>query len=159
MIMNCLQAARRLAIRLTGSAATLLAAALLAPLAVAQPAAPASVPASAPASAAAPAPGDQVILDMREAFARGARANLSALLPQARGHALEAWAAYWELKARLEDASAQEVNDFFTRYAGTYQEDRLRNDWLLLAGLRRDWAGFDAEYPRFRMRDDPQVYC
>ena len=148
MIMNCFPPA-------------LLAVALLASPAMAQPAAPAAAPAASMA-ASAPAPSaaaDQVILTMREAFAKGDRATLTALLPQAQGHALEPWAAYWELKARLEDASAQEVGNFFTRYAGTYQEDRLRNDWLLLAGQRRDWAAFDAEYPRFRMRDDPQVTC
>ena len=105
------------------------------------------------------APSDSTILDMREALRRGDRARLAALLPLARGHALEPWAAYWELKNRLEDASPQEVSDFLARYAGTYQEDRLRNDWLLLAGKRRDWAAFAAEYPRFRMRDDREVRC
>jgi soluble lytic murein transglycosylase len=112
-----------------------------------------------PPVAAQATPGDSVILDMRDAWRRGDRARLSALLPQARGHALEPWAAYWELQARLEDASADEVRAFFSRYAGTYQEDRLRNDWLLVLGKRRDWANFAAEYPRFRMRDDPQVRC
>ena len=104
-------------------------------------------------------PSDSVLLDMREAFRRGDKARLAALLPAARGHALEPWAAYWELKARLEDASAQDVQDFLTRYADTYQEDRLRNDWLLLSGKRRDWATFNAEYPRYRMRDDREVRC
>ena len=138
----------------------LLALALLAAPSLAQTAAaPASAPASAPALPAAPTAGDQVILNMREAFAKGDRAGLTALLAQAQGHPLEPWAAYWELKARLEEAGPQEVAGFFTRYAGTYQEDRLRNDWLLLAGQRRDWAAFEAEYPRFRMRDDPQVFC
>jgi soluble lytic murein transglycosylase len=61
------------------------------------------------------------------------------LLPAVRGHALEPWAAYWELRARLDTASLQEVQDFLGRYAGTYQEDRLRNDWLLQLGQRRDW--------------------
>ena len=112
-----------------------------------------------PPAAAQTTPGDSVILDMRDAWRRGDRARLTALLPQARGHALEPWAAYWELQARLEDASADEVRAFFSRYAGTYQEDRLRNDWLLVLGKRRDWANFAAEYPRFRMRDDPQVRC
>ena len=107
----------------------------------------------------ASATGDGVILDMREAFRRNDRARLAALLPQARGHSLEAWAAYWELKARLDDAPPQDVRDFLQRYAGTYQEDRLRNDWLLASGKRRDWASFSEEWPRFRMRDDPQVRC
>ena len=73
--------------------------------------------------------GDGVLLDMNQAFKRGDRKKLSQLLPQTRGHALEPWAGYWELKARLGEASAQEVQEFIARYSGTYQEDRLRNDW------------------------------
>jgi soluble lytic murein transglycosylase len=96
---------------------------------------------------------------MQEASRRGDQARLTALLPQVRGHTLEPWAAYWELKGRLDTVTATEVRDFFTRYASTYQEDRLRNDWLLQAGYRRDWATFTAEYPRLRMRDDPQLRC
>ncbi len=102
---------------------------------------------------------DDVLLQMKQAFQRGDKARLSALLPQARGHALEPWAAYWELKARLQEASAAEVQDFLARWAGSYQEDRLRNDWLLLLGQRRDWDGFAALHPAYRMGDDPQVGC
>ena len=102
---------------------------------------------------------DDVLIQMKQAFQRGDKARLSALLPQARGHALEPWAAYWELKARLQEASPTEVQDFFARYAGTYQEDRLRNDWLLLTGQRRDWDNFSAAIAGFRMGDDAQVRC
>jgi soluble lytic murein transglycosylase len=102
---------------------------------------------------------DDVLIQMKQAFQRGDKARLSALLPQARGHALEPWAAYWELKARLSEASPSEVQDFFARYAGTYQEDRLRNDWLLLTGQRRDWDNFSAAIAGFRMGDDAQVRC
>ena len=107
----------------------------------------------------ATAAGDSLMLEMNKAFRRGDKGRLTQLLAQARGHALEPWAAYWELKARLDEASPQEVQAFLTRYAGTYQEDRLRNDWLLLLGQRRDWAGFSAEYPNFRMNDDREVRC
>jgi len=102
---------------------------------------------------------DSTILEMAQAFQKGNKARLTQLLPQARGHMLEPWAAYWELNARLDTATPQEVQDFFSRYAGTYQEDRLRNDWLLLLGQRRDWTTFEAEHRRFRMNDDPQVRC
>lgn len=102
---------------------------------------------------------DDVIVQMKQAFQRGDKTRLTALLPQARGHTLEAWAAYWELKARLQEASVAEVQDFLSRYAGTYQEDRLRNDWLLLTGQRRDWDGFAAFHASFRMNDDAQVAC
>ena len=103
--------------------------------------------------------GDEVILEMSQAARRGDRQRLAQLLPQARGHVLEPWAAYWELRQRLDTAAPQELQDFFTRHAGTYQEDRLRNDWLLLLGQRRDWSAFAAEYSKFRMNDDPQVRC
>ncbi len=103
--------------------------------------------------------GDELILEMGQAFKRGDKARLTALLPQARGHALEPQAAYWELKARLEEASAQDVQDMLARYPGTYHEDRLRNDWLLQLGKRRDYASFAAEVPKYRMQDDKEVRC
>ncbi len=103
--------------------------------------------------------GDNLILEMQQAFRRGDKNRLSQLLPQARGHALEPWAAYWELKARLPEASDAEVQSFIARYAGSYQEDRLRNDWLLLLGQRRDWTNFAAEHPSYRMGDDKEVRC
>lgn len=112
-----------------------------------------------PVSIAQTSPSDSLIVEMNQAFKRGDRKKLSALLPQAKGHALEPYAAYWELKARLDEASTREVQDFFTRYPGTYQEDRLRNDWLQLLGQRRDWAAFAAEYPNYRMNDDREVRC
>jgi soluble lytic murein transglycosylase len=102
---------------------------------------------------------DAVITDMAQAFKRGDRKRLSALLPQAKGHILEPWAAYWELKARLDEASHQEVRAFFNRYPATYQEDRLRNDWLLLLGQRRDWTTLSDEHPHYRMRDDRELRC
>ena len=114
---------------------------------------------AAPLTRSSNAAGDALILEMNKAFKRGDKSRLTQLLPQARGHTLEVWSAYWELKARLDEASPQEVQGFFSRYAGSYQEDRLRNDWLLLLGQRRDWVTFAAEYPNFRMNDDREVRC
>ncbi len=103
--------------------------------------------------------GDDLVLEMQQAFAQANRQKLTQLLPRVRGHVLEPWAAYWELRARLDTASTQEVQEFFSRYSGSYQEDRLRNDWLLLLGQRRDWTNFAAEHPRYRMNDDREVRC
>ena len=105
------------------------------------------------------AKGDEAALEMAEAFKKFDRKRLSALLPQLRGHVLEPWGTFWELRARLDEASPKEIRDTLERIAGTYQEDRLRNDWLLMLGQRRDWATFNAEYPRFRMNDDRTVRC
>ena len=103
--------------------------------------------------------GDAQVLDAYQAWKQGNRARLAQLLPQVQGHALEPWVAYWELRTRLDTAQPQELQDFFTKYPATYQEDRLRNDWLLLLGQRRDWTNFDAEYPKYRMNDDREVRC
>ena len=102
---------------------------------------------------------DDVLVDMSQAFRKGDRKKLAQLLPLARGHALEPWAAYWELRARLNEASADEVEAFMARYVGTYQEDRMRADWLQLLGQRRDWEGFAAQYPLYRMGDDRELRC
>ena len=103
--------------------------------------------------------GDDVILEMHQAFRKADKNRLSALLPQTRGHVLEPLAAYWEMRTRLDVAPASEIRSFLTSYAGSYYEDRLRTDWLLQLGKRRDWATFTAEYPRYRMRDDREVRC
>ena len=52
------------------------------------------------------------------------------------------WVDYWELNNRLDEAQQDELNAFYERWRGTYVEDRLRNDWLLELGRRRDWANF-----------------
>jgi soluble lytic murein transglycosylase len=103
--------------------------------------------------------GDEQILEMGQAFKKGDKTRLSSLLPQVRGHVLEPLAAYWEMRARLDSAPESEIRGFLSAYAGSYYEDRLRNDWLQQLGKRRDWATFTAEYPRYRMRDDREVRC
>ncbi|MCB2018190.1 MAG: lytic transglycosylase domain-containing protein, partial [Hydrogenophaga sp.] len=107
----------------------------------------------------AQAAADATLLEMREAFRRNQSAQLSILLPRVQGHLLEPIAVYWEMKSRLETASPREVRQAMARIAGSYWEDRLRNDWLLALGKQRDWSNFEAELPHFRMNDDRQVQC
>lgn len=117
------------------------------------------VPVHAQSGAPNKTQSDETILEMSRAYKQGNARRLTALLPQVRGHALEPWGAYWELRARLDTATPSEIQEFLTRYAGTYQEDRLRNDWLLMLGQNREWGTFTAEYPNFRMNDDRSVRC
>ncbi len=119
----------------------------------------ACLPVQAQPQGAGTSASDAVILDMREAFGKNQTQRLTELLPRAQHHVLAPWAAYWELRARLETATPDEISGFLTRFAGTYQEDRLRNDWLLLLGKRQEWGTFMAEYPNFRMNDDRSVQC
>ncbi len=104
---------------------------------------------------------DATVLDAREAFRKKDRNRLAAAraVALAANHPLAAWVDYWDLAARLPDASPTDLEDFYKRWPGTYVEDRLRNDWLLELGRRRDWTTFAADLPRFRMNDDREVAC
>ena len=102
---------------------------------------------------------DQAVLDMAQAFKLGDRKQLTQLLPQAKGSLLEPWAAYWELSIRLDQADKAEIESFLARYAGTYQEDRLRAEWLVQLGRNREWATFRAQLPLYRMADERSIQC
>jgi soluble lytic murein transglycosylase len=121
---------------------------------------PKAVAAKKAADAALPS-GDDAVLDAREALRRKDRARLAALRTAlvAERHPLALWADYWELGNRLNEVAVAEVDAFYARWPGTYVEDRLRNDWLLELGRRRDWPNFSRDYPRFRMNDDREVTC
>jgi soluble lytic murein transglycosylase len=105
--------------------------------------------------------GNDTVLEARDAFRKKNSSRLAAAraAAQADRHALLPWVEYWELTNRLASAQQDEINAFYTRWSGTYVEDRLRNDWLLELGRRRDWANFAIDYPRFRMNDDREVTC
>ncbi len=105
--------------------------------------------------------GDELVLQAREALRVKDRARLVSARDTtvAAAHPLASWTAYWELGNRLSTAQQSELDAFYARWPGTYVEDRLRNDWLLELGARRDWANFRAEFPRFRMNDDRDVTC
>ncbi len=119
------------------------------------------VAAAVPAASAQPAAGDDTVVQAREALRRKDRAALAAAVMavnQAR-HPLAPWVEYWELANRLSEAQQPELEAFYARWPGSYVEDRLRNDWLLELGRRRDWANLRTEAPRFRMNDDREVSC
>ena len=80
-----------------------------------KPAAPSPAATPDAAVAANGSDGDAVILDMAAAFKRGDGKRLTQLLPKARGHMLEPWAAYWELRTRLEQAPESEIREFLKR--------------------------------------------
>lgn len=100
-----------------------------------------------------------VLMDMRTAYYRNQRSALQDMLPTIKGHALEPLAAYWALKSRLEEATPADVGDFYKAWPGSYYEDRLRNDWMLLLGERKDWPALLEAHRHFRMNDDRDISC
>lgn len=116
----------------------------------------------APGTVAAPTPADtDVAVQAREAWVKRDRKRLAALAEAARsqGHPLAGWVDYFELNARLAEVRQPEMDAFYARYPGSYVEDRLRNDWLLELGRRRDWANFRRDHATYQMRDDREVAC
>jgi soluble lytic murein transglycosylase len=111
-----------------------------------------------PAAAQSP---EAVLQDAREAYRKKDRNRLATLRATAVGerHLLAPWVDYWDLNSRLSQVQADEVEAFYRRWPGSYVEDRLRNDWLLELGRRRDWLALALDYPRFRMNDDREVAC
>ena len=115
--------------------------------------------ATGPATAQ-PAPPDLAV-EARDALRKRDAPRLAQLRERAlsQQHPLAQWVDYWELGNRLAQAQQPELDAFYARWRGTYVEDRLRNDWLLELGKRRDWVNFAREFPRFRMNDDREVTC
>jgi soluble lytic murein transglycosylase len=114
-----------------------------------------------PVACSQPVPGDAQVLEAREALRKRDRNRLvsSRVGLQQAQHPLAVWAEYWELVARLNEVKADEIEAFYARWPGSYLEDRLRNDWLLELGRRRDFPAIARDYPRFRMNDDREVTC
>ncbi|MDI4632990.1 lytic transglycosylase domain-containing protein [Pelomonas sp. V22] len=113
---------------------------------------------TAPAFAA---PSPEPMNQAKQALDKRDRRQLAALSAQAQSeqYLLAPWIAYWDIGLRLAEVSPGEVEAFYTRWRGSYVEDRLRNDWLLELGRRRDWKNFVQDYPRFKMNDDREVSC
>ncbi len=119
----------------------------------------------------APAPGaralaadvraDGVILDARDALRRKDRSRLAAARSTAlaAAHPVAPWVDYWDASSRIGELQQADLDAFYARWPGSYVEDRLRNDWLLELGKRRDWRALAAEFPHFRMNDDREVSC
>ncbi|MDH0865464.1 lytic transglycosylase domain-containing protein [Mitsuaria sp. GD03876] len=108
-----------------------------------------------------PPPLPDLVTDAREAWRTRDRSRLAAMRQVAldQQHPLAPWFDYWDLNARLSEAQQPEVNAFYARWPGAYVEDRLRNDWLLELGRRRDWANFRRDLAAYKMQDDREVVC
>jgi soluble lytic murein transglycosylase len=148
-------------------AATLLSSALAAAQSAPQavPAAPAAAtPAAAPATLPqavtdAAREQDAIFLQLREAARQNDAAKAAELAARLPNYAIPSYVDYYRLKPRLKDATNEEVLDFLKRWEGSAIADRMRNDWLLELGRKRDWFNFDRELPLFVKNDDYQLKC
>ncbi|CAB1367366.1 lytic transglycosylase domain-containing protein [Denitratisoma oestradiolicum] len=108
--------------------------------------------------AALPREGDEGFLAAREAFRVGDGKRLAQAIENLRGHDLEPWAEYWNLKSRLEDSDDATVAAFLQRESGSYLAERLRGDWLRQLGKKRRWDSFVQAFPPL-VQVDQEIQC
>jgi len=102
---------------------------------------------------------DDAFLLLRDAVRQDDAAKADFYAARLNNYSIPSYVDYYRLKSHLKDASSVEIRDFLKRYEGSAIADRLRNDWLLELGRKRDWAAFDEQLPLFVLNDDTQVKC
>ena len=112
--------------------------------------------------------GDRMFIELREAAKRNDVARTQTLAASLANYPYDDYVAYFRIKPQLFDSAGgaradsnadSQVVAFLNQYQGTALADRMRNDWLLVLGKRKDWSRFDIEYPKFVLDDDTQVKC
>ncbi|MBU3616334.1 lytic transglycosylase domain-containing protein [Polynucleobacter sp. JS-Polo-80-F4] len=111
---------------------------------------------------------DRMFIDLREAAKKNDVFRTQQLSSNLANYPFDDYVAYFRIKPQLFDSAGGARNDygadaqvvaFLNQYQGTALADRMRNDWLLVLGKRKDWARFDVEYAKFVLDDDTQVKC
>ena len=111
---------------------------------------------------------DRMFIDLREAARKNDVFRTQQLSSNLANYPFDDYVTYFRIKPQLFDGAGGARNDygadaqvvaFLNQYQGTALADRLRNDWLLVLGKRKDWARFDIEYAKFVLDDDTQVKC
>jgi soluble lytic murein transglycosylase len=102
---------------------------------------------------------DDAFLLLRDSVRRDDAAKAEFYAARLADYPIPSYVDYYRLKARFKDVANAEVRAFLKKYEGSAIADRMRNDWLLELGRKREWATFDEQFPLFVLQDDTQVKC
>jgi soluble lytic murein transglycosylase len=102
---------------------------------------------------------DETFMLLREAARQNDAARTNALASRLPNYPLASYVDYYRLKPRLRDAPAEEVREVLRRHEGSAVADRLRTDWLLDLGRRRDWTAFERELGPLGANGELQLRC
>jgi soluble lytic murein transglycosylase len=116
-----------------------------------------SMPLESPAAKALAAK-DRAFLAAHEAYAAGDRAKLARQAAQVKGHDLQFYVRFWELRLGLAEADPADVSTFLAANEGTVVAEQLRREWLRLLGKNGQWELFGRQRPML-VRDDAEVAC
>ena len=112
--------------------------------------------------------GDRTFIELRAAAKKNDVVRSQQLAAKLANYPYQDYVTYFRIKPHLFNSAGEpladtttdaQVKDFIAKYQGSALADRMRNDWLLVLGKRKDWAQFDAQYPQFVLNDDTQVKC
>jgi soluble lytic murein transglycosylase len=102
---------------------------------------------------------EALFLEAREAFQRGDIPKLNERATRiGKDYPLRPYVEYWQLRSRLSDTNAGEVDDYLSDNKGSLSADRLRADWLRLLARNREWSDFMKAYPKLTT-EDPELAC
>ncbi|SOD39897.1 lytic transglycosylase domain-containing protein [Nitrosovibrio sp. Nv4] len=103
---------------------------------------------------------DDDFMAMRQAFQVGDSARVTAYAQRLRGHVLEPYAIYYQLRPQLENSAASEetINAFLKRYQDSPLSDRLQGEWLKTLGETQQWDLFASAYPDV-INKDTELIC
>ena len=110
---------------------------------------------------------DGKFLALKSASKRGDIEATQALALELNNYDIPSYVEYYKLYPFIMDRNGvprtdfpdAEIRQFLIKYTGEAIADRMRNDWLLAIGKKGDWDNFLLEYPRFVLKDDPQLAC
>ncbi|MEQ1836188.1 MAG: transglycosylase SLT domain-containing protein [Candidatus Nitrotoga sp.] len=90
---------------------------------------------------------DADFLAARDAFRVGDVVKLNRMAMRLKHSPLEPYLTYYQLRLRLETASATDIQAFLARPDDTPLINQLRAEWLRLLGKRQQWEEFAVQYP------------
>lgn len=111
---------------------------------------------------------DKIFIALRDAARKNDIQRTQQLSGSLSNYPYSDYVRYFQLKPQMFDKGNEaradsnvddEVRAFISTYDGSAIADRMRNDWLLVLGKRKDWNQFDREYPKFVLDDDTNVKC
>jgi peptidoglycan lytic transglycosylase len=109
---------------------------------------------------AKPSAQDYAFFNARDAYQAHNRAKLVKAAEKLKDTAFEPYGDFWQLRLRLDSASAEEVHEFLARNDKTVVGDELRKEWLRLLAKRERWDVFRQDYAVPTADDpDPEVVC
>lgn len=98
---------------------------------------------------------DEDFIAMRQAYQAGNASRVAIYAQRLRGHVLEPYAVYYQLRPQLENeaVSSEAIQKFAERYRDSSLGEKLKGEWLRMLGRTEQWELFAQGYPDLKNKD------